>query len=476
MVHAHQTQGEAPLWYTPTRPWGRLPYDTRPPDWGGSPMVHAHQTLGEAPLWYMPTRHRGRLPYGTRPPDHGGGSPMVHAHQTQGEASLWYMPTKHRGRLPYGTCPPDRSIVDSFICRHCHYIVANSPAGSHSAKCRGPATEARVHQALHTHSIVGPGSPSQGINTGPGLANPLPTFEAVCSLKCATIRHIPQKARPSFARILSDTLRSIVLSNSEEAWLKLFMLPKCVLRASHHGGRGHKPHSIEELCRKWSEGHFTALWQYASDHARKPHFNPANRQTTESDRRVHYAISKARKGLLGKTCKVLTSSGTAPNTPETWDLLCRKHPMGPVPPSPVVTLPTESLSLPPDFNVMAVLHQFPRDVASGPSGLRIQHLIEAAEVPVPTPICASLRAVINILVVGDAPAGIAKFMAGGSLTALNKKEEGAMQDIRPIAAGEALRRLTGKLMPLYPDASKGFRVFRPTPAWRSQGREIDSQL
>ena len=90
-----------------------------------------------------------------------------------------------------------------------------------------------------------------------------------------------------------------------------------MLRASHRDGQGHKPHSIKELCRKWSEGHFTALWQYASDHARKPHFNPANRQTTESDRRVHYAISKVREGLLGKACKVLTSSGIAPNTSET---------------------------------------------------------------------------------------------------------------------------------------------------------------
>ena len=71
MVHAHQTLGEAPLWYTPTRP----------------PIVHAHQTLWEASLWYTLTRPCGRLPYGTRPPDPGRGSPMVHAHQTLGGGS-----------------------------------------------------------------------------------------------------------------------------------------------------------------------------------------------------------------------------------------------------------------------------------------------------------------------------------------------------------------------------------------------------
>ncbi|KAL5509010.1 hypothetical protein EMCRGX_G004288 [Ephydatia muelleri] len=107
---------------------------------------------------------------------------------------------------------------------------------------------------------------------------------------------------------------------------------------------------------------------------------------------------------MGKACKVLTSSGIAPNISETWHLLLQKHPKGPVPSCPEVTLPSEGFRLPPDLNIMSVLHQFSRDSASGPSGLRIQHLIDAAEVHMATPICASLRAVINILAGGKAPA------------------------------------------------------------------------
>ena len=37
-------------------------------------------------------------------------------------------------------------------------------------------------------------------------------------------------------------------------------------------------------------------------------------------------------------------------------------------------------------------------------------------------------------------------MAGGSLTALNKLKPGSAPDIRPIAVGEVLRRLTGKCL------------------------------
>ena len=69
-------------------------------------------------------------------------------------------------------------------------------------------------------------------------------------------------------------------------------------------------HSIEELCRRWSDGHLASLWQYASDHARKSNSKQPKEQTKESDKKAQSAVSKAREGtLLGKACKVLTSSG-----------------------------------------------------------------------------------------------------------------------------------------------------------------------
>ena len=226
------------------------------------------------------------------------------------------------------------------------------------------------------------------------------------------------------------------------------MLPKCVLRASHRGGSRHKPFSIEELCRQWSDGQSASLWRCASEHARKVKAGK-EQHSKETGRKVQLAVSKAREGLLGKACKVLSLSGIAPNTRETWNLLEQKHPRGPVPshPShPGIVLPSESFKQPPDLDIRSVLYQFPRDSACGPSGLRIQHLIEAAEVHLPISICSSLRAIVNIVAEGRAPIGVAKFLAGGSLTALMKNEEGSPLDIRPIVVGETLRRLTGKCL------------------------------
>eukprot|EP00731_Ephydatia_muelleri_P006120 Em0003g368a len=241
---------------------------------------------------------------------------------------------------------------DSFVCLSCHHIVANSRFGSHSTKCSGSTTGIGPLQAQAASTTAGS---SQG--DGDDSNAPLPSFEEVCSLRCATVHHIPQKARPAFARALSETLRAICQLNTEEVWLKLFMLPKCVLRASHRGGSRHKPLSIEELCRQWSDGQSASLWRYASEHARKVKAGK-EQHSKETGRKVQLAVSKAREGLLGKACKVLSSSGIAPNTRETWNLLEQKHPRGPVPSHPEIVLPAESFKLPPDLDIRAKASEF----------------------------------------------------------------------------------------------------------------------
>lgn len=51
-----------------------------------------------------------------------------------------------------------------------------------------------------------------------------------------------------------------------------------------------------------------------------------------------------------------------------------------------------------------------------------------------------------LLASGQAPAEVAKFLVGGSLTALVKDIPSGPQDIRPIAVGEVLRWLTSKCL------------------------------
>ena len=78
----------------------------------------------------------------------------------------------------------------------------------------------------------------------------------------------------------------------------------------------------------------------------------------------------------------------------------------------------------------------------GPSGLRTDHVREALQSAHSDEVSAHLTAVCQVLARGEAPAIIAPHIAGAALHALPKKHGG----VRPIAAGETLRRLVGKLM------------------------------
>ena len=165
--------------------------------------------------------------------------------------------------------------------------------------------------------------------------------------------------------------------------VKLFMLPKCILSSSKRRGRHHKPTSIKYLCELWFNENFEVLWQHAIGQASSKPFSQCN----DHAKVVCKAISLAREGLFGKACQVLTSSGVAPNNETTWKLLQAKHPEGPLPMLPPVPTLVGAI-LPPDFNVLTILKSFSKATACRPSGLCIQHLLNAAEVPLPSPIGA----------------------------------------------------------------------------------------
>ena len=141
---------------------------------------------------------------------------------------------------------------------------------------------------------------------------------------------------------------------------------------------------------------------------------------------------------------MLLSDGVAPLNDNTWQLLQAKHP--PCPPPVIPHYNPVPLTFNPDFDILYVLRSFPKGSGDGPSGLSAQHLLDAASIPLPTPIASSLRNVVNLLVSGKVPLPVSGFLAGGKLVALNKIRGGQPIDVRPIAVGETLQRLTGKCL------------------------------
>ena len=103
-------------------------------------------------------------------------------------------------------------------CASSHQLVVNSRSSSHSQRCKG--------RALPTPNPMVTPSPISCSQNQPNLN--LPTFEEVCQLTLPTLGFVPKKSKASFARVLSATLRQVLLENSEQAWPKLFRFPKCV--------------------------------------------------------------------------------------------------------------------------------------------------------------------------------------------------------------------------------------------------------
>ena len=85
---------------------------------------------------------------------------------------------------------------------------------------------------------------------------------------------------------------------------------------------------------------------------------------------------------------------------------------------------------------------FPKDSAAGPSSLRPQHMKDALVPGLKDEVVAKLQQLIELMARGRAPASIHKWISGGSLVALPKKDGG----LRPIAVGETWRRLVSKVL------------------------------
>ena len=230
--------------------------------------------------------------------------------------TMWliHMTNHAKGVLP-GAVPTSWLREQSrYICPNCSSLVANSHSVSHSRKC--PSVASCSQTQSHDIKVV-PCSISHQAT--------LPCLQDICSLRYPTIRFVPSKARPAFARALSSVLKEILAENSVDAWTKLLMLPKCVLPTTKRGGRHNKPIPIDTLCSLWLKGNLCELWHLAQTRVAMS----KQSKRVSPNKVVASAMSLAKDGLYGKACQMLTSQGIAPNDDNTWNLLISKHPQGP---------------------------------------------------------------------------------------------------------------------------------------------------
>ena len=275
------------------------------------------------------------------------------------------------------------------------------------------------------------------VGSGPrDTDGPLPSLAEIQCSYTPTLRHVPPSARYAWGQALTRACAAVAEYNDEAAWVHLLMLPKCVLCSPRRGGRKHQrtaaAFTIERL-KRWNDGERASLWA-SRPQPQRPH----GRDMTAEQKR-DFATGLAREGFDKKACTALLSHGLCDHSQATVAALRALHPTSAAPVVPAL----ESLPLAPGFDVDAVtqaLRRFPSDTAPGPSGLRVQHVLDAVGHGVG--LLDQLTAVVNLLAQGRACPSIAPLLAGAGLVALPKPSGG----IRPIAVGELLRRLTGKCL------------------------------
>ncbi len=239
-------------------------------------------------------------------------------------------------------------------------------------------------------------------------------------------------------------------------WLLWLIFPRCILAAGRGPRQGDAyalARSVKARLQRWQAGEYSQLWAEAVQLTLPP--VPAagrNRRAppppvrTQEERNVERATTLAQQGQYARGLQALGSAGMAEADRETTEEMRRKHPAaaGPVTfrPDPAAAVP--QLKFTPDKVLKAAL-SFRRGSAPGPSGLRPEHLrvvLKGLSPALAGRALTSLTKVVNLMAAGGVPSGVAPYLCGARLHAAKKKGVG----IRPIAVGNLLRRLVGKLV------------------------------
>ena len=208
-----------------------------------------------------------------------------------------------------------------------------------------------------------------------------------------TVKHVPQKAEAAWATCFMRCLAAAVFFDTPAAWTELAMLPKCVLCAPPRGGKAHEKaataFTLDRLCR-WSAGERNSLWTSVPEPKQQ-------RQANINElARLSRADALTREGFDRKACGALVSDGLVEPSRTARDKLKTLHPERPVPASSQMSaLPAAKLIHASD--IAAALEKFSRDTAPGPTGLRVQHVLDAMTPGSERPVLEQLANLSNLL-------------------------------------------------------------------------------
>ena len=258
------------------------------------------------------------------------------------------------------------------------------------------------------------------------------TEELLKSLPPRTVQSIPSKLKSLFQDCCSIPLSQLALDSSDvKAWKLLLLIPKMILTPLGRSGKSHtsgiKARYKLFLEYRWEE--LLQIWQLSSETVNVKQVNN-QRHARQS------AIRLVKSGELSRAARILTSKGLAPASDETVAKLSLKHPTRD-PNTPVPHSDTcNSMALPASV-IINVIKKSPRGSGAGPSGWKFEHLRNLLDNAVTQD---ALVRVLSSIAEGNLPSLVTTWLSASRLIALPKSSG----DVRPIAIGEVLRRVSAK--------------------------------
>ncbi|KAJ0558889.1 hypothetical protein HanIR_Chr07g0341341 [Helianthus annuus] len=244
-------------------------------------------------------------------------------------------------------------------------------------------------------------------------------LDRVFKAPIVTVKSIPHSCRLAFSQALKTALYKVVAQpRSIEAWVRLFLLPRCTLQVVRPKNRQERRSGNRKALQQRSILNSLVTWgkedgifMLVKNIFDSPTVGSLGQggvdnpeESTVSNTNVRQCLRKVADGHFTAAVKVLCSSGVAPYNDNTVQALEAKHPYR-EPPSMPGTIYSEPPLVAEVDSVLCCIKSFPKGTSCGRDGLRAQHILDSLcgeGSAIATDLLCAITAVVNLWLGGNA--------------------------------------------------------------------------
>ena len=326
-------------------------------------------------------------------------------------------------------------------CPACRKVWRSTKGASGSSQCNGCKGRPPVPVGEPCAPAVQSSDPHPSSARGAAVYDgALPSLRAVGEALVRTLEHVPKKMRHKVAVAWGRAFSDAAHDKGERAWTLALMFPKCVLRAAPRGRKAYQDAAdVAARLVRWEEGRYAELWGECDVINHKARGPKAHVAVGAAESKIQRAVALARIGQFSRAMASLMSKESQVPSEKVAGSLHALHPKRLV--ESVARRFRRSHVFSAD-TVRVAVKSFPAGTAAGTLGLRPEFWQDLVNADLSGTFLGQLGRALSSLASGDGPLSLQPVVAGAALSALKKKDGGT----RPVASGEAIRRLVAKCL------------------------------